>query len=92
VVVSALGAAVVLVVVWVVVVVVVDDGVVDAGVVVGGDGVVEVGAVVVVDPEGGDEVTGELEEVVVVEVPLDADDDVVVSSEVDGPVSDEVVS
>jgi hypothetical protein len=86
--VSALGAAVVLGVVDVVVgegvVVVVVVGVV---VVVVGEGVV------VVDPDVGvDEVGGELEEVDVVELPLDEDDDVVVLSDVEGLVLVEVVS
>jgi hypothetical protein len=87
--VSAFGEAVVVVVVGVVVVVV-DDGVV--AVVVVGAGVVEAGVVVVVDPAGVDDVGGELEEVEVVEVPLDEDDDVVVLSDADGLVFDEVVS
>jgi hypothetical protein len=86
--VSALGAAVVLGVVDVVVgegvVVVVAVGVV---VVMVGEGVV------VVDPDVGvDEVGGELEEVDVVELPLDEDDDVVVLSDVEGLVLVEVVS
>jgi hypothetical protein len=85
VVVAELGAASVDGVVVGVVVVVVVEGVVDAGVVlVPVDvGVVDVG--VVVAPEGADEV-------VVVEVPLDEEDDVVVWSVEDGLVFDDVVT
>lgn len=90
---SALGESAVLVVVGVVAVVVVDEGVVDvvAGVVV----VVVDEGVVGVDPDDGvDDVGGgvEEEEVDVVELPLDEDDDVVVLSDVDGLVLEEVVS
>jgi hypothetical protein len=86
--VSALGEAVVVVVVGVVVVVV-DEGVVVV-VVVAGAGVVEA-AVVVVDPVGVDAVGGALEEVEVVELPLDEDDDVVVLSVVEELGLEEVV-
>lgn len=92
---SALGDAVVLVVAGVVAVVVVDEGVV---VVVVGVVVVVVvldDGVVDVDPdEGVDDVGGgvEEEEVDVVELPLDEDDDVVVLSDVDGLVLEDVVS
>ena len=89
VVVSALGEAVVVVVVGVVVVVV-DEGVVVV-VVVAGAGVVDAG-VVVVDPVGVDAVGGALEEVEVVELPLDEDDDVVVLSDVEELGLEEVVS
>ncbi len=92
----ALGEAVVLVVLGVVAVVVLDEGVV---VVVAGVVVVVVvdEGVVDVDPdEGVDDVGGgveeEEEEVDVVELPLDEDDDVVVLSDVDGLVLEEVVS
>jgi hypothetical protein len=90
--VSALGDAVVLVVAGVVVVVV------DAGVVVVVDGVAVVvvdEGVVDVDPdEGVDDVGGGVEEedVEVVELPLDEDEDVVVLSDVEGLVLEEVVS
>lgn len=80
----------------VVVVVVVDDGAVDVGVVVvvvPVDGVVvDVGVVVVVAPDGADELVVELEDVALVEVPLDEDDDVVVLSDEDGLVLEDVVS
>ena len=90
---SALGEAVVLVVVGVVVVVV-DDGVfvVVVGVVVV---VVEEGVVDVDPDEGVVDVGGgveEEEEVEVVELPLDEDDNVVVWSDVEGLVLEEVVS
>lgn len=80
----------------VVVVVSVDDGVVEVGVVgvvvVVDEGVDDAGVVVVVAPGDVGELVVELEEVVVVEVPLDEDDDVVVLSDEDGLVLDEFVS
>ena len=72
-----------------VVVVVVGVGVVV--VVVVGVVVVDAGVVVVVDPVGVDAVGGALEEVEVVELPLDEDDDVVVLSDVEELGLEEVV-
>jgi hypothetical protein len=60
-------------------------------VVVVGVVVVDAGVVVVVDPVGVDDVGGALEEVEVVELPLDEDDDVVVLAEVEELGLEEVV-